>query len=337
MRGLVAVSIAATLWACGTDDGGDPPDDVGKHEPGRIEMTWEPVTLQPGEEQPWLCASWTLDNDEPLYVHSVEMTSGQGWHHSNWLFVPADTVGVGPDGVWPCDERAFDPVAAGLVGGVLFAQSTQVSHEVQQFQPGAAIVVPPRSRIVGQLHLLNASDAPLTTSVQLTAQTLPPDDVEIRLAPLALQFMPLAIPPMSRARFTTSCDLGRSEFRVYYVLPHYHELGEDMTIEAYAAGDTRPLLQSDTRVGEPLGRVLDPPFDMTGAGGIRFSCTYLNAADRTVRYGNGDGEMCVLLAYTDDYARWGGGALLGPTRQVGVDPDGTLQFEAGCTVLDFPL
>jgi hypothetical protein len=81
--------------------------------------------------------------------------------------------------------------------------------------------------------------------------------------------------------------------------------------------------------------VLDPPFDMTGAQGIRFSCSYDNPTDRTVRYGNGDGEMCILLAYTDDDSRWAGGSLLGTPREAGVAEDGTLLFEGTCGVLAF--
>jgi hypothetical protein len=331
---MLLVAVVVAVAACGVDG------ESGAKEPGsggaRLEKSWEPVTLAPGQEEPSLCASWTLDNTETLYVHAVEMTSGFGWHHSNWFFVPAGEIAVGPDGIWPCEERRFDQIEAGFVGGVLFAQSTGATHEVQQFQPGAAIAVPPGTRVVGQLHLLNATDAPLTTSVRLEAQTLASSDVTIELAPLALQFLPLSIPPRARSRFATTCEMA-PDFKVYYVLPHYHGLGVGMTVESVRGDQGDVVFRSGAATGEPLGRVLDPPFDMTGAAGLRFSCTYDNPTDRTVRYGNGDGEMCVLLAYTDDRARWGGGALLGQPKQVGVDADGTLLFEAGCGILDVAL
>ena len=65
----------------------------------------------------------------------------------------------GPDGTWRCDDarlrrggRRASPAAS------LFAQSTQATHEVQQFPPGVAIVIPAHSRIVAGTHLLNTGD-----------------------------------------------------------------------------------------------------------------------------------------------------------------------------------
>jgi len=329
MVATMVVMAALTLAGCGLDDAGG---DV-----QRLEKQWEPLTLAAGQEETSLCASWTLGNDAPAYVRSVEMTSGPGWHHSNWFFVPADKIAVGPDGIWPCDERHFDQIEAGLAGGVLFAQSTGASHEIQAFPSGAALEVPAGARVVGQLHLLNAADRSLTTSIQLAVETIPAGDVTAKLAPFVAEFRPLAIPPGARSRFTASCEMYRPDFHVYYVLPHYHGLGVEMTVEAYGGAGDREIFRSGAVAGEPLGGVLDPPFDTTGASGIRFSCTYQNPTDRTVGYGNGDGEMCILLAYTDDRKRWAGGALFGEPRSLGVAPDGTLLFDAHCGLLGLPI
>ena len=88
---------------------------------------------------------------------------GPGFHHSNWLFVPASNpaTGVigpfdGPDGTFTCADRGFDQAVAALKGGVLFAQSTQAQHDVQKFPAGAVIQIPAHSKIVATIHLLNA-------------------------------------------------------------------------------------------------------------------------------------------------------------------------------------
>src|SRR5215813_1287935 len=121
-------------------------------------------TLAAGQEHNALCQSWTLGNATDLWVNAVTLDTGGGYHHSNWFFVH-DNVFDGPDGAWECDSRGFNEVAAAISGGVLYAQSTQVRHEVQQFPPGVAVMVPAHSRIVGSTHLLNASPMPVTTDL----------------------------------------------------------------------------------------------------------------------------------------------------------------------------
>src|SRR5262249_26720944 len=106
------------------------------------------------------CESWTLHNREPIYVQDVTFEASEGMHHSNWFFVPEGYY-AGPDGRWTCRDRGFDTGVSGLVGGVVFAQSTQATHEVQHFPSGAALVIPPRSRIVGNVHALNLTSGSL--------------------------------------------------------------------------------------------------------------------------------------------------------------------------------
>src|SRR5690348_4630900 len=109
-------------------------------------LTFGPYDIAPGEEVNGQCVSAKLDNDEPMFVNAVELTTGPGVHHSNWFWVP-DYRFDGEDGTWRCADRGYDEVIAGVDGGVVFAQSTQAQHEVQAFQPGTAVLIPPHSRI----------------------------------------------------------------------------------------------------------------------------------------------------------------------------------------------
>ena len=315
-------------------------------DPGRLRHDFPSVGLQPGEERYNLCQSWTLDNDEPLYVKAVEMDNGAGWHHSNWTFVP-DTRFPGPDGLWACSERNYDSLAAGLAGGVLYAQSTQATSEIQEFVPGAAIVVPPHSTIVGETHALNASGSEVETALSLTLHTQPADEVDVPLLPLVLEYHPLHIPPMADSIFTLECDLDLLhqkllerplDMHIHYVMPHYHTLGTGLRIEVLGGpGDGTVIFESASRAGEPVGGTIDPPFSLAGATGLRASCSYENPRSESVGWGLGDQEMCVLLAFTDSELFWAGGADQGYANEMlGTDDDGTVLNRSDCKIYSFP-
>jgi hypothetical protein len=154
VRRLIFVLVVA---ACGSDPAVAP-------EPRTFEFG--PYPLAAGQEINSQCVSAALGNEEPLYINSVELTTGPGFHHSNWFWVPEE-IFSGPDGTWKCSDRQYDEANAGIYGGVLFAQSTQAQHEVQAFPTGAAIVIPPHARIVAGTHLLNTGDEDLSVPLTL--------------------------------------------------------------------------------------------------------------------------------------------------------------------------
>ena len=107
-------------------------------------------TVAPGQEQIGVCQSWTLGNEQPVRVNRVVERNLGAFHHSNWIWVD-DTSYDGPDGTWPCDERGFDQILAGAVGGVFFAQSTQALTDTQGFPDGVAFEMPAHARIIGDV------------------------------------------------------------------------------------------------------------------------------------------------------------------------------------------
>src|SRR5687768_9344391 len=185
------------LAACGGATGDDGGDDSGQ--PLFFEREFTGIQVAPGTESTGLCAAWRLDNQRPIYVNQVDMQAGAGWHHSNWFFVPEGTFSQ-DDGVWECAGE-FDGLSAALAGGALFAQSTQSTAATQAFQPGAALELPPHSVVVGELHIINVTEAELETDFGLALTGLPEDEVVTRLRPLAFDFHQLAIPAQQRSRF----------------------------------------------------------------------------------------------------------------------------------------
>jgi len=338
MRALSAILLLGVVIS-GCNDQSNSPDIV-----PTMTHSFEALQVGVGEEVSGVCQSWTLDNETPLYVSKVRQRNDGAWHHSNWFFVPEDTY-PGPDGTWDCEERGFHDVSAALAGGVFFAQSTQALEELQAFQEGAVLEIPPRHKIVGGVHLVNVSAAALDTALHFDIETIDEEDVKVRLRPISFTNTALDIEPQAESRFGMTCNVGEqfqnmlgvpADYDVYYVLAHYHEWGNYFRLSFVEDdGAERTIFELRNSVGEPLGTTLDPPMSSRGAPKLRVECGYINDTDRRLRYGLGGQEMCVFLAYTD--ADLTIGASSGVNDALGQSPDGVFMNETSCgTILAVP-
>jgi hypothetical protein len=327
--GLALVGMAA----CGDDGAVDPNN-----------RTFElgTMVLPAHSEDLDKCVVVSLGNTEPLYINQITLDTGPGFHHSNWLWVPQHYPPDTPDGIFSCDERGYDQTAAGVLGGVFFAQSTQSEHEVQQFPDGVVLVLPPRSRVVAQLHLLNNNDEDLTLKPTIGYRTISEAEVTTRLQAIAFEYHPLGLPPRKQSRFTMECDLASKyqellmrnpDFHVYYALAHYHEWATGLTIDAVRPdGTSETIYSTASNVGDVLGGPIEPTFGMDGFTKLRLTCDYYNNTDATIRYGNGGGEMCIFNAFSDSPFTWAGGALDSGPIGTPVDVGGVATFTQSCAV-----
>jgi len=302
-----------------------------------------PYSIHPDEDITDQCVQITLHNEEPVYVNAVELTTGPGFHHSNWFYVP-EHVFPGEDGTYTCDDRSFNLGTAAIYGGVLFAQSTQSTHEIQSFPPGLAIKLPPKSKLVSQIHLFNRGDDTLQVAPTIAITPLDPKDVTTTLAGVSFEYHPLSLPPRMQSRFSVDCDIAElhqmnlgtePNFHLFYALAHYHAMGTQLSFEALTAdGRATTIYSTQGKVGDALGGRLDPPFDMTGYTRMRLTCDYYNNTDATVYYGNGAGEMCVFLAFSDSPRNWAGGSLDmdNPDPSLGIDVGGVMTYTRSCQV-----
>ena len=269
-------------------------------------------TVKPGEEVLGKCQSWTLNNPEEIWFNAVELVQDEASHHSNWIFVPDDKFD-GPDGVWNCSDRNYSQLTGALAGGVLYAQSTQAAKEVQKFPGGAAVRIPPYSRIITDIHLLNVSNASVTGHAHLNIYGLPVDEVKVKLVPFHLSYEGLAIPPHATSRFVGECKVGAQwlnavgtgfDMKVYYALPHTHAMATRFFAEVLGGGsrDGESIIDVSGFNGEARGRAYDPPIDMKGTAGFRFGCEYVNERSVSVGWGFGDQEMCEVLGFAESRA-----------------------------------
>jgi hypothetical protein len=222
---------------------------------------------------------------------------------------------------------------AGGAGGVFFAQSTQARTDTQAFPPGVAFQMPARVRVIGDVHLLNATSAALTTRVHFDVFTLPADEVRVQLQPMAFTNTTLDIRPAAETHAHMSCQMPQPDFDVYYVLPHFHSLGQAMQIDVVGGPmDGTPIFRSTGSHGESRGRTFDPPIAVTGALSLGITCEYQNPRQTAVGYGIGDQEMCVTLIYST--GRKAGGIS---TLNLGVTSDGGVyRTDAACLSVSPP-
>ena len=324
-------------------------------------LQFEPIAVEPGEESLGQCQSITLNNDEPLYVRAIRQTNAGAWHHSNWFFVPEDAYGEAntDDGTWRCRDRDWSEVGAAVQGGVFFAQSTQALTEEQIFPEGAVLEIPPRHKIAGDIHLVNIQAGALNSAITIDVATVPEEEAEVKLSPVSFSYGALEIPPAdplegpSTSRFSMTCDMERlfqtkfgteADYSIYYVLGHYHGLGnyfqlDFVDIEESPSGPptetVNTVMQISTLAGEPLGQTISPIAHSGGANHLRVTCGYRNTTDREWNYGFADGEMCVFLAYIDADIKIAGNTDRDTNVVTGTMPDGTVLNEAPCDTIGF--
>lgn len=323
------------------DDGSDSGTDGGSSDRAEVVHSFGAYTLGPLEEiQP--CIQWTLNNDEPIYISAVAMSNQGGYHHSNWFVVPEDLY-EGEDGFFPCSDRGFTELDAALQGTVLTAQSTQSRYERMELPEGVVIKAPPRHKIIAGGHLLNLANADYETELRMALEIIHPRDVRVVAAPFRLTYFDLDIPAFTEARFTSDCDLktvyenasgGPIDLKLYYVLPHYHYLGNyfDLTISG-GARDGESVFRFDGFNADGNGGAFPTPIDLTGAEGFRFTCGFDNWTDQTVGWGIGDQEMCVMLGLADSQVLMDATAT---NNQVMGNDGEILLNESACDVIGLP-
>ncbi len=342
--------LACTAPTSGPDAAGEPdapPADAGSpmapspNVIATLTQDFGPLSVASGEERTNDCVAWSLGNEAPLWVSAVRFEATPGIHHSNWFHVRPATF-PGPDGIFRCRDRGFDSVTAATAGGVLFAQSTQTTREDQSFPSGTALRLPPDAVVVADLHLLNTTPEDLEVEIHMEIDLVAAETVTTRLRGMAFDYLDLRLPPRMRSEFSMNCDFAQAiggpiDFKIYYALPHYHELGVGMRLELIGGErDGEILWESFSPIGEPWGETFDPPLDPRGATGLRVSCVYDNPRDEVVQYGIGDQEMCLMLAFTDSRYIWAGGNLeRGVGEEVSV-ADGVSRNEAPCQMYPVP-
>jgi len=309
-----------------------------------IESSISTITVAAGHEDEDTCQSWTLNNPTELWVSGVTQHNDGAYHHANWFFVPDDEFTL-PDGSWSCSKERFTEFGAALLGGYLFAMSTQSREERQDLPAGNAIRIPPYSRVIGASHLLNAADNTVTSTMRVSIRTIPPSEVRGKLAPGRMSYLDLHLDPKASSSFTTECMIADEyerlmkqpvKYQLIYTLSHYHSLGVYTELSLVGGPHDGEIVMRHDGYGENAGVAIDPPVDLgaLGARGLRLTCGFQNPRSAEVGWGIGDQEMCVMALQAITDIGWDGSVDQG--SKVGVANSGEVQYKGACGMLAFP-
>ena len=110
-----------------------------------------------------------------------------------------------------------------------------------------------------------------------------------------------------------------------------------MTLDAVRTdGSSANVFTTSGRVGDSLGGPIAPTFDMTGFAKLRLTCDFYNPRSDVVRWGVGDQEMCVLLAFTDSPFIWGGGVMSRQEPANETQEGNVMAYSNPCQLLALP-
>lgn len=302
--------------------------------------TFGPFDLAVGEELEGECESWVLDNAAPINVDAMLIETDGAFHHSVLFWVPEDFADW-PLGRWEdCYNNGFDEVMAATNGGVLVATSTEVDGEVQVLPTGTAYTIPPRSRIIAAMHLLNDTGKAKTTAMRVKLKTV--SSTEVSLAPSQLVMPVLDIPGDVPSTFTGSCDVAAAHqafanapltAKIHGFLPHFHPATTSFQVTVVGGPeDGRKLVDFGPYEPMTLGVTFDPPVDLTGATGLALTCSYDPSLAADPSWGNGHEQKCETLLLVESAVAFAG--VIVPNESTPAPVNGVHTWP--CQVLTFP-
>jgi hypothetical protein len=270
------------LAACGNDVATEELPDAGPTPDGYerlIEGAW---SLPPSFEK-YVCVRTTMTRD--TWISSLRPVAPLGTHHTVLMVGPPDA----PDGITDCTSA--------LVAPAIYASG--VGTEPLDLPAGVAVHVKPGQQLLLNLHLFNASDAPLdgTSGVEIVAAD--PNTIEHEAGVvLAGRAQGLQVPPGLTTQ-SGSCTTP-ADVTVFAVAPHMHLLGTHMKV-SYASttgGTARVLMDEPYSFDDQRFHSLSPTVVTTAGGKLTVECTYMNPTGATVVFGeHTEEEMCYALSF----------------------------------------
>lgn len=257
--------------------------------PRAIRFETLPYTLAPGEEK-YFCYTMTLPADRETAIAAFRPTQGKLVHH----LVLSYTLANEPDGFSECPVRFKDT-------WVPLFESGRESGSLTM-PPGAAVRFRGQQLLM-QLHLVNATRAPITETSAIAMESMDAPVVSAGL--FGFDNRVFAIPPKSMGTAASmSCTMTR-DMDVFAVLGHMHgrgshlelKRGDEVLFQTQWNFDVQPTTPLQLKVKK--GDTLD------------FRCTWNNESDATIQYGDrAEDEMCSLIWYYIPYDRPDGCAKL---------------------------
>jgi hypothetical protein len=282
-RNALAACFVALVGACASDAGSglNPPAPTGGQQ-----LATDSYHLDPGQEV-YMCYQFYSPSTAVGITH-VDSISQVGIHHlALFQVVPGNEE---PDAAHECNttiKLSWQPVFVSGTGS-----------KTLEVPDGVGLQIAPHTQYVLQLHLQNATDAPIDVraGVNLTYNHTP--DALQPAGIFALGKMQISIPANTPDySLQESCMAGRAR-NVFAVFPHMHKLGTSMEVSITHAGGSPSSFYSvspwvfGNQPVEPLVQTL------AADDKLEATCHWNNPGSSPVVYGeSSDNEMCFFVMF----------------------------------------
>jgi hypothetical protein len=254
-----------------------------------VDIVTSDYTVQPGQEIRYSCFTMRLPADADTYITQVEPVYGKATHHLAVYYTLADE----PDGSFDCSSL-FKTTWIPIYGG-------GVQSGTLTMPQGSAFHLQKNQQILVQLHLLNASQEPVTDKATIKLST----SADTTLTPAGVWGMmdtQISIPPNAPGDITMDCS-PKAPMNVFAVLGHMHQLGTH--IELTQNGVTPPVFAENWNFNDQP--TVPQIFQVNAGDALHLHCQYDNTTSKTVTYGESSfDEMCVMVLYYTPFTTIGG-------------------------------
>ncbi len=241
--------------------------------------TWQMLgavdwTVAAGRER-FICGITTVSDD--VFVRRLEPIGSPGSHH-----VLATLAVGGEDG-------SFDCTAGTLSDSLLFASG--VNSGPLELPEGVAMAVPAGTRVLTNAHVLNLTNAPLSGTSGVRAETVPADDVLVEAEMILAGTTRFSLPAHMESSASGRCRF-REDATVTHLWPHMHLLGVHMRVTHHGRDGARILLDTPFQF-DAQGHHRVGPVEVLAGDSLEVTCTWNNGSGQVVGFGDSTlDEMC---------------------------------------------
>jgi hypothetical protein len=249
-----------------------------------VDFTSENYVLQPGEEK-YFCYTTNLPADRDIVITKLTPTYGAGTHHI--LFSQA--VAPEPAGFSECpvlSRATWAPLyAGGKDSGPL---ELPANTGFKPFSHGQQLVM--------QLHLQNATDAPISDRAAMRIDFVDATPDVIPAGIFGLDDHVLVIPPHTDKAMNQMNCVVDNDLNVFAVLGHMHKHGVHLDVSRGVTAGAEMLYEEDWNFDtQPVTPI---SFKVKQQDNVFLRCTHRNDGDVPISYGeSSDTEMCALIMY----------------------------------------
>jgi hypothetical protein len=251
-------------------------------ETGNVVFRTDPIALK-GFEESYTCFAVTVKED--MVIDGFSKGGQLFVHHAQFV----KSLLPEPEGVSICNEQFK------ITWMPIFLAGNGPSE--LQFDEGVGHIIAAGDQLVLQMHLFNATDAPVQEPVEIRmhkSKSLHPTPV----TPWAIGSSQIQIPARAAGQAQNVCT-QHDPVEVLAVFPHMHQLGSKMTIEVGKSLDAmRPLYTRDPFNFDDQ-RMEKMKLKLEAGDMLRVTCDYkTNSHDTMVGFGESStDEMCFFVGF----------------------------------------